>query len=90
MSEQKLHIKQWISRLFRKPNGDADVWATMTILATLGMIGSQIFALYKGQAFDAQGFGIGFGALLGAAAAGLGFKAKGENGHDKPNGGNPQ
>lgn len=43
-------------------------------LAVAGFLAATLYAIYKGQAFDAQAYGIGFGALL--AAGGLGVRLK--------------
>lgn len=44
----------------------------------LAIVGLQLYAIFKGQVFDVQEFGIAVGALLGGGGAGLGASAKSE------------
>lgn len=66
-----------IAQLIQGKGGDADEMAILSILGVLVGLGLAVYAVVvKGQAFDIQSFGIGFGALIGAASMGMGLKAK--------------
>jgi hypothetical protein len=57
----------------------ADEMAILSILGVLAFIGLSAYAvIWKGQAWDPQAYGIGLGAAIGAAAMGMGIKARGE------------
>ena len=43
-------------------------------VAVAGFLAATLYAIYQGQPWDAQDYGVGFGALLGAG--GLGIKLK--------------
>lgn len=70
----------FLRQLFQGKNGTADEMAVLAVLGVLTYLGLSIFAVVcNHQSFDAQAFGIGLGAAIGAAAVGMGFKAKQEN-----------
>ena len=58
----------WIKKLFADADGIPDDARVAAFLLVLSFIGNATFALYKGQPWNAQDFGIGAGAL----AAGIG------------------
>lgn len=71
---------EWLKKLFNDKDGDADEMATCVILLTVAFIGHSAYAVVANhQPFDLQAFGIGGGALIGAAATGMGIKSKQEN-----------
>ena len=74
----------WLSGLFADPNSrHADEMACLCVLGVLTFLGLAVFAVVvKGQAFDPQSYGIGLGSAIGAAAAGMGLKARMEGDHD--------
>jgi hypothetical protein len=49
-------------------------------LAFLSFLTLEIYSVIKGKSFDAQNFGIGFGALLAAGGFGISVKSKTEPG----------
>lgn len=51
------------------------------ILGIIEYLGLAAYMAYSAKTFDVQGFGIGLGAVLTAAAAGISFKASQEH-HD--------
>ena len=55
----------------------ADEMALLSILGVLAYVGLSAWSvMYQGHQFDPQSYGIGLGAAIGAAAAGMGLKAK--------------
>lgn len=72
----------WAKSLIADPeNRHSDEMALLSILGVLTYIGLAVYAVVvKGQAFDWQGYGMGLGAAIGAAAAGMGLKCKLEGG----------
>lgn len=66
----------FIKQLFTDAAGQADEMATLSVIAVLSYLGTGSWSvLVNHQAFDAQAWGMGLGALIGAAAAGMGYKA---------------
>jgi len=77
-------MNAFLSQLFSDKTGQADEMAALSILGVAVYLGLAIYAVVqKGQAFDPQAFGIGLGAVIGAAATGMGFKARSERNGDK-------
>lgn len=75
-------MKKLCRELIVGPKDNAEGLTLMTWLGMLTYLGLAIWAVVgKGQPFDPQAYGIGFGAALGAAAAGLGLKSRFER-HD--------
>ena len=55
----------------------SDEMAVLSILGVLGYIALSVYSVVaQGHQFDPQAYGIGLGAAIGAAAAGMGLKAK--------------
>lgn len=51
--------------------------AVLSVLGVLTFLGLAIYSIaFKGQPFDPQAFGTGLGLAIGAAAVGMGLKAK--------------
>ena len=70
-------MKAWLKDLFRDANNDSDetvVYAVLGILTYNGLAIYDVVAL--AHPFNAQNFGIGFGALLTGIFAGYGIKSK--------------
>jgi hypothetical protein len=60
---------------------DGETYDVGRILLIAGSVALVVFAgvsVWKSGAFDAQGFGLGLGGLLGGGGAGIGLKAKTE------------
>lgn len=55
-----------------------DVGRLLLAIGSLAMIGFQGYSTYRTGLFDAQGFGIGLGGLLGGGCAGIGWKVNTE------------
>ena len=70
---------KWAKALFYDKDGDADEMATCVMALTLCLIVATLWSVAQGKPFSAQDFGIGAGALIGAAATGMGFKSSKEN-----------
>lgn len=66
----------FLKQLFTDQNGQADEMATLAIIGFFVFLSLEVWTVYQGKSFDPQAFGIGYGACLGAAAAGMGWKAK--------------
>ncbi len=66
----------FLKQLFTDSSGQADEMALLAIIGFFVFLGLEICTVYQGKPFDPQAFGIGYGACLGAAAAGMGWKAK--------------
>lgn len=66
-----------IADWFGGQDGKADEMAALAVMGVLTFLGLSIYSVaWKGQVFDPQAFGTGLGLAIGAAAAGMGFKAK--------------
>jgi len=73
-------------QLFIGANGNADEMAVLCVLGLLTFLALSIWTVVvQDKPFDPQAFGIGLGAAIGAAALGMGLKAKAE-GDTKPEG----
>jgi len=57
-------------------DGKLDEQALLSIILVLTFCGLCIHAQITRTPFDAQGFGIGSGAVMGATLAGMGFRAR--------------
>jgi len=69
----------FLRQLFQGKGGTADEMAVLAVLGVLVFLGLATYSVvWKGQQFDPQAFGIGLGAAIGAAATGMGFKARSE------------
>lgn len=73
-------MKDWLKQLLQDEDGEADEMALLSILGVLTFLGCEIYSVVavEGFRFDPQTFGVGLGAALGAAAAGMGWKSKQE------------
>lgn len=67
----------WFKQLFHDNAGNADEMATLAIIGFLSFVFCELYSVIYVHdfKFDPQAFGIGLGAALGAAAAGMGIKA---------------
>lgn len=71
-------MKKWLLDLFLDANGDSD---ETVLYAFAGILTYNTLAIYSvvvstTHAFDMQGYGIGFGAILAGIFAGYGVKAR--------------
>ena len=66
----------FLKQLFTDSKGQADEMATLAILGFMVFLICELVSVLNSGKFDPQAFGIGYGACLGAAAAGMGIKAK--------------
>ena len=66
----------FIKQLFHDQNGQADEMATLAIAGFIVFLVCEVVSVLHSGKFDPQAFGIGYGACMGAAAAGMGIKAK--------------
>lgn len=64
-------MKEWLSKAFSDPSGLPDDARLAAFLIVLTFLGNSILAIFKGQSWDPQQFGIGAGAL--AAGVGVWF-----------------
>lgn len=55
-----------------------DVGRVLWVLGVFAFVILSGYSLYRGGAFDALGWGTGYGAILGGGGAGIGFKRKAE------------
>ncbi len=67
----------WLKGLLGDPNGIPDDGRLAALIIVLGYVGNSAFALYKGQPWNPQDYGVGAGAIM-AGAGGL-FKLRGGN-----------
>jgi hypothetical protein len=68
---------RWLGQLFAGADGKADEMSALCIAGVLSFIALGVYAVvWNHQAFDPMGYGTGLGAAIGAAAAGMGVKAK--------------
>ena len=51
-----------------------DLYRYMAVASVVSGLGLQIIAVFKGQPFDMQAFGVGTGALLAGVGVALGMK----------------
>ncbi len=68
-------MKKYIKDLLTEPNNQT--FCPVRILAILGLLqylGMAWFHYFQHGVFDSQSYAIGFGALIGATGAALGFK----------------
>ncbi|MHB1023320.1 MAG: hypothetical protein ACYC0Z_13015 [Acidobacteriaceae bacterium] len=66
----------WIKSMFSDPSGMADDARVAAFLVILSFVGNSAFALYKGQPWNPQEYGLGAGAL--AAGIGVWFGQRGK------------
>ncbi len=70
-------MSSWLRQLLTDSQGQTDEQAFISLLGAAVFFGLEIYSVtVRGQAFDAFGFGAGFGALLGATSAGFGLRAR--------------
>lgn len=68
-------MNKFIKDCFTTHDGQSwDIGRVLWAVSVLTFLGCAIYALYKGQAWDAVGFGTGAGLVLAAGGAALGFK----------------
>ena len=68
-------IKKIVRDVFTESdNTTHDLYRYLSLFAIIAGIGCQLYAIYKGQKFDMQEFGIGMGALLAGVGVALGLK----------------
>ena len=74
----------WWKNLIIDPNGrHSDEMAVLCIFGVVIFFFLSVFAVvWRGQPFDPQSYGIGLGAAIGTAAAGMGLKSKMESRED--------
>lgn len=72
-------MKKYLKDLLTAADGETYTLIKSGIPAGLILLtGMQAWAIFRGQAFDAQGFGIAVGAMLGLGGIGIGASAKAE------------
>jgi hypothetical protein len=64
-----------VTELIEGSDGKLDEQPLLSILGVLTFLGLTIYSVITGRHFDYEAFGIGFGAVMGATLAGLGFRA---------------
>jgi hypothetical protein len=62
--------------LIESPDGKLDEQSVLSIILVLTFCFLTVHAQLTNTPFDAQGFGIGSGAVMGATLAGMGFRAR--------------
>ncbi|OYV35521.1 MAG: hypothetical protein B7Z80_18100 [Rhodospirillales bacterium 20-64-7] len=62
--------------LIEGSDGKLDEQPLLSIIGVLTFLGLCVHGQLTHTPFDAQGFGIGFGAVMGATLAGLGFRGR--------------
>lgn len=78
-------MKHWLQDLFTDQNGDADETVLYVISGIFTFLGLSVYdVVVLDHAFNAQSFGIGFGAIIAAGLSGYGLKAKLERRPDGP------
>lgn len=55
---------EWIKQVFSDPKGTPDDARIAAFILVLTYCGAAVYALYKGQTWNPQEFGIGAGALV--------------------------
>jgi hypothetical protein len=77
-------IKSIIKDLATGIDGESyDVGRVLWALGALAFLGMSIYAVIHTGAFDAMGFGAGYGGVLGGGGAALGMKSKTEPGAEQ-------
>lgn len=71
-----------LGQLFCDKDGYADEMAFLSVAGVAVFLGLEIYSVLHGAVFDPQAFGIGLGSVIGAAAAGIGFKSRMERPQD--------
>lgn len=76
----------WIKQLFQDEDGEADEMALLAICGFFTFLGLEIYSVVfvPDFKFDPNSFGVGMGAALGAAAAGMGWKSHQEGKRNAP------
>jgi hypothetical protein len=70
-------VKRFVSALLSDDQGRLDEQAIISIAGAAVFLALEIYSVVvRGQTFDPFGFGTGIGALLGAASAGFGLRAR--------------
>jgi len=69
-------MRSVLASLFKQANGTWDLSRVLMACMALAFIGQSAYALWRGQAFDWQSFGIGAGAITGGGAAGVWMHGK--------------
>ena len=64
-------MKKWLSMAFESPPGKIDLSRVTLLLMALAYVAQSGYALWRGQHFDWQSFGIGAGAITGGGGAGV-------------------
>ena len=63
--------------LTESDNATHDLYRWIALFGAVAGIGYQGYAIYSGQSFDIQSFGIGMGSLLAGVGVALGLKKDG-------------
>ncbi len=66
----------WLKSMLTGADGTIDDARVHASLMVLAYIGSTVYAIHKGQAFDPQAFGVGAGALSAGVGGWFGFRGK--------------
>jgi hypothetical protein len=70
-------MRDWFAALVMGPDGKPDEQACISIAGAATFLGLEIYnVVHLHLPFDAQSFGIGFGAVMAATGAGLGLRAR--------------
>lgn len=64
-------MKAFLASLFKQANGTWDLSRILMAMMAISFIGQSAYALWRGQHFDWQSFGIGAGAITGGGGAGV-------------------
>ena len=64
----------WIKKMFSDANGVPDDARVAAFLVVLTFCGNALYALYRGQIWDPQAFGIGAGAIAAGFGAWFGIR----------------
>lgn len=64
-------MKKLLAMAFESPPGKIDLSRVVMLLMALAYVGESGYALWKGQHFDWQAFGVGAGAITTGGGAGV-------------------
>lgn len=69
-------MKHFLIGLVSDAKGRSDEMALLSIIGVLVFIGLEVFSVvWRHQPFEPDGFGMGLGSAIGAAAVGMGLKS---------------
>ena len=72
--------------LIEGSDGKLDEQSLLSIMGVCVFLGLSVWATLTHSAFNFEGFGIGFGAVMGATLCGLGFRASRGQNNAQPSG----